>query len=516
MIAMRTLVSNLCLSLLLLSTQVNGQTNTPRDIDIDGQTYSLISATELLDSLRRAPSTAQLEYRDIAVDGPLFSPTADLDTVRASLTFANVVFLKEVSFNGIVFNAETRFEKVQFNGGLSALGARFNGDLTLSQSTSRKHTSFKKAVFAGAADFSNNQFKQTTSFIEAHFAATSFANTHFAADTYFERANFGKDADFRDAFFEGIAAFKETQWHGATYFGGARFQQRTRFWQARFDGPVDFDNARSRGEISFKQAVFAGPTTFRHITFVHPARFTRATFRQSVSFADSRFKKAAEFTGARFEADLDLNAYFKSVLDLRYSRGPSLNLLPPFGERATVNPDSTFTDTARVYLQRANFEHMLFRWQQLAGRLASKDSTGHDLGFVYDGLRHHLASKGLSTDARVCFAASMDHRLQTLNWREAEWHWLQLLRLSTRYGTDIGRLALFAVGSILVFALLYRIFGLPPSFSGYLYFSLLTFLRAGPPAGSAGARISRMLIVAQMLLGWLCLGLFLLTLLTSF
>ena len=66
---MRTLVSNLCLSLLLLSTQVNGQTNTPRDIDIDGQTYSLISATELLQSLQRAPATAQLEYRDIAVDG---------------------------------------------------------------------------------------------------------------------------------------------------------------------------------------------------------------------------------------------------------------------------------------------------------------------------------------------------------------------------------------------------------------------------------------------------------------
>ena len=91
-----------------------------------------------------------------------------------------------------------------------------------------------------------------------------------------------------------------------------------------------------------------------------------------------------------------------------------------------------------------------------------------------------------------------------------------MLRLSTRYGTDIGRLTLFAVGSIIVFALLYRIFGLPPSFSGYLYFSLLTFLRTGSPTGSAGAKITRMLIVAQMLLGWICLGLFLLTLLTSF
>lgn len=497
------------LTLLTVATvRLDAQTSTHRDTSIDGQTYRLITAPELLAALRQAPATAQLEYRDTVVDGPLFAPTADLDTVRSRLVFANVLFLDEISFNGIVFNAETRFEDVQFRGGLSVLGSHFAADLILRQSTSHKHTSFKKAIFAGNADFSTNRFKQTTSFIEARFATASFAHTHFASDTYFERADFGADADFRDTFFADITSFKETHWRGAVNFGGARFQQRTRFWQAHFAAAVDFDNARSRGEISFKQAIFAGPTSFRHITFVHPARFTRAIFRQSISFADSRFKKAAEFTGARFEADLDLNAYFKSALDLRYSRGPSLDLLPPFGERGAVNPDSTFTDTARIYLQRANFDHMFFRWSQLHGRLATTDSTGQDLTPVYDRLRHHLDTEGFAADARSCFAAGLEHRLQTLSWTASEWHWLQLLRLST----SIDRLGLFATGIVLVFALLYRVSGPPPavtSLSGCLYFSLLTFLRVAPPTWPEGPTTTRLLIGGQTLLGWLCLALFL-------
>ena len=509
-----------CFALFLTSVQLDGQTPARRDTSIDGQTYGLISATQLIDALRQTPPDILLEYRDAVFDGPIFAPTADLDTVQASLIFANVIFLDEVSFNRIVFKRQTRFENAQFRGGLSALGAQFAGDLTLSKSLSRKHTSFKQTVFAGIADFSKSQFKQTTSFIEAQFSIADFSNAHFAADTYFERATFGGKADFRDAFFSGIAALKQTRWHGAATFAGARFQQRTRFWQAHFSAAVDFDNARTRDEISFKQTRFSGPATFRHITFVHPARFTRAVFQQSVSFADSRFKKTADFTGARFAADLDLNAYFKSALDLRYSRGPSLDLLPPFGERSAVNPDSTFTDTARIYLQRANFDHILFRWVQLTGRLASLDSTGQDLGPVYDRLRHHLASEGYVADARACFAASMNHRLQYLDWSQVEWHGLQFLRLSTDYGTNIGRLGLFASACILIFALLYRVCGWSPgasnSVANCLYFSLLTFLRIAPPVWPDGPPITRLLIAAQILLGWLSFALFLFTLLAAF
>lgn len=500
--------------LLIAAVQLDAQAPARGDTTIKGRTYGLIAAPELLAALRRAPAGTALEYRDKVVRGPLFAPTAQLDTVRARLLFADVVFLGEVALNNIVFAANVRVENTEFRGGLSALKAHFAGDLDLVQSASRKHTSFKQTTFAGRADFSGSTFAQTTSFIEAHFAAVAFAHARFAAGVYFERAHFGADADFRDAFFEDIANFKNTRWRGDVTFAGARFVQRTRFWQARFDAALDFDNARSRGEISFNQAVFSGPATFRHITFVHPARFAHAVFRQPVTFADSRFKKAAEFTGARFHAALDLNAYFKSTLDLRHSRGPRLDLLPPAGERAIVNPDSTLTDTARVYLQRADFTHLLFRWSQLAGRLASDDTTGRDLEPVYARLRHQLQARGLTADARSCFAAGMEQRRRALGWTAPEWYGLQLWRLTTAYGTDLGRLGLFAAGCVLAFALLYRLVpGQPVSLGACLYYSVLTFLRTVPPTADATGGLARLLAALQTLLGWLCLGLFLATLL---
>lgn len=486
---------------LLLAAGVHAQAPARGDTTIKGHVYTVVAAPDLLAALRAAPAGTALAYSDIAVRGPLFAPTAAIDTVRARLQFERVVFLGEVALNNIVFASDVQLSDIEFQGGLSALRTRFAGAFGLVKSASRKHTSFKQAAFTGSADFSGTTFARMTSFIEADFNRAVFAHARFAADAYFERTDFRGDADFRDAFFEDDANFKNAHWRGAANFGGARFVQRTRFWQSRFDGPADFDNARSRGEISFKQVEFAGPVSFRHITFVHPVGFQRAVFRRTATFADSRFKKAVDFTGARFHADLDLKAYFKSALDLRHSRGPTLDLLPPAGERAADNPDSTFTDTARIYLQRANFARVLCRWSQLANRLVPTDSTGRDLQPVYERLVHHLRAQGLDADARACFAAAMDHRRRTLDWTAPEWYGLHLWRLTTVYGTDLGRLALFATLCLAVFALLYRLLGRQPTLGASLFFSFQTFFRAGPAPDNLPAAV-------ETLLGWLCLGLF--------
>lgn len=491
---------------LLLAASTHAQTPTRGDTTIRGRTYSIVTASDLLAALRAAPAGTALAFRDIAVRGPLFAPTAAIDTVRARLHLSKSVFHGEVVLNNIVFADDVHLSDIEFQGGLSALKAHFNGVFGLVRSTSRKHTSFKQATFSAAADFSGTTFDQVASFIETRFASTKFAHARFAADAYFERTDFGSATNFRDAFFEDDAHFKNARWRDAADFGGARFIQRTRFWQARFDGPANFDDARSRGEISFNQAEFAGPVSYRRITFVHPVGFQRAVFHRTTTFADSRFKKAVDFSGARFHADLDLKAYFKSALDLRHTRGPVLDLLPPAGERAVDNPDSTFADTARVYMQHSDFARILCRWSQLDNRLAPIDSSGHDLLPVYARLAHHLRVQGLAGDARACVATAMDHRLRSLDWAASEWYGLHLWRLTTAYGTDLGRLALFAGLCVAIFALLYRLLGVQASLGASLFFSFQIFFRAYPTTNSAGP--AHLLAAVQTLMGWLCLGFF--------
>ena len=505
------LIRRVILLTFLLLSAAQAKVAVRSDTTIKGHSYQFIAAPDLLAALRSAPTGSVLEYRDKVVRGPLFAPTADLDTIGAHLDIAQVIFLSEVALNHIVFTGDVRLADIEFRGGLSALKTRFDSGFNLVRSASRKHTSFKKAVFAETSDFSGSTFAQTTSFIESHFTRAIFAHVRFEANTYFDRAHFGDDADFRDAFFANNVQFKNAHWRGTADFGGARFVQRTRFWQARFDGSVDFDNARSRGEISFDQTTFSGPVSFRHITFVHPVGFAQAVFKYPVTFANSRFKKAVNFSGARFHADLDLKAYFKSGLDLRHSRGPSLDLLPPAGDRAAGNPDSTFTDTARIYLQHANFSNILFRWSQVEGRLATADSTDQNLQPIYAQLRHHLLAQGLFADARACFAAAMEYQLRGLTWTAPSWYGLQFWRLTTFYSTSLYHLVFCAGGCIVLFALCYRLApGANMSLGAGLLFSFQTFFRTAPFTEIRG--LARLLAALQTLLGWLGLGLFIATL----
>ena len=393
--------------------------------------------------------------------------------------------------NNVVFTADLRGEKIEFRRGLSALKARFNANFALRQCISRRHTSFKQALFAAESDFSNSTFQQTTSFIETHFAQAIFSHARFASEVYFERSVFAAESDFKDAFFEGNAHFKNVHFKSDIHFGGARFIQRTRFWQSKlFSGPSTFDNARSRGEISFGQTVFDQKARFRHITFMHiqsalPARSFTSRLHSPAAIS----KKAADFSSVRFHEDLDLNADFKSALDLRHSRGPSLDLLPANNKGYGTNPDSTLTDTARLYLQQANFSRIAFRWPQVAGRLASADSTGADLQPVYAKLHHHLIAEGLASDARSCFAAAMEHKLRYLDPTQIAWHGLQLWRLTTYYGTDLFRLVVFIFACLILFGLLYRLIpGHPIGIADCLYHSALSFFPPSPSLRNTGTR----------------------------
>ena len=489
------------------------------DTTINGRTYLLIPAEHLLSTLRQAPAGTILQCRNAVFVGRISASLANLDTVRADLDLTDVHFTEEVNLNKVVFLGNISLDRARLKGGISLLDARIHGELRLTASQCDRHATGKRAIFLSSVDFSDSRFDEITSFIEAEFrgANASFARAQFQDAVYFERARFDGRTDFQDATFKGLISCKEARWDGDVSFAGARFHDRTLFWQNRFARSLIFDTALTVGEIDFNRAVFTGPASFRQAIFIRAARFSKTAFHDRLTFAGSRFQKDAEFYAARFAAGAQFNSSFEAVLDLRHTRTPLLDLRPPAGDLKSGAVDSTFAADSRVLLQDASYDQLLASWPHLAGHLAPQDSTSiDDLAPIYASLRHQLRSRGLGKEADDCYVEWMERRRHSLSWADAERYGLQLFYLTTDYGTDLFRFALFTFTCVLIFALIYRLLrsadeNSPSSLADCAYYSIHTFLHSGAASWNLTGKL-RILSLLEALLGWICWGLFIATL----
>ena len=90
--------------IIALTTTVGAQPSAPTDTTIAGRSYALLEARELMDLLGAANDHSRLVLRQTAVKGRLSSLAANLDTVRAALELADVLFLDEVLLAEVVFS----------------------------------------------------------------------------------------------------------------------------------------------------------------------------------------------------------------------------------------------------------------------------------------------------------------------------------------------------------------------------------------------------------------------------
>ena len=479
------------------------------DTTIAGQTYALLPAADLLSRLQR--ETGPIHLRATAVVGPLYAPTAGLDTVRAAFHLDDVVFFDEVTLNNVVFLGSVQGERTTFANGLSLMNARFHSAFGLRASRSGKHLNFKETVFRADADLADGDFAGPNSFINARFAGTTrFARTRFGSAAYFEGTHFTGQTDFADARFAGVASFKDARWNGPASFAGARFAERALFWRTQFLDAADFAAARADGEVSFNRATFADQAHFADFTFAQAAHFTNATFAH-VNFGGSYFRKEADFNGVQART-LRFNAFFNRSLDLSRATIGTLDLHPG------VQTDSTFSKNAQLYLQQAYFDRLRVRWAHLSHRLASADSAAFTpLDPAYSSLRHHFVAQGLKDDAVACEIERLDRQRRALSWATPKRWGLELWNLCSRYGTAPLQLVLCILGSILLWALVYRLAPSTlrsansdehPTFADCIGFSIHTFTRTDPYPWYATGKL-KLFSSCQTLLGWASIGLLL-------
>ena len=488
------------------------------DTTIDGRAYALVPAAQLISQLQTTPSGAIIRASDILFTGPFLSQLSGLDTVRAHLDLEEIIFSEEVNLNRVVFLGDVSCDRTRFQGGLSLLDARFHGDLRLTNARIGRHASCKRVSFLGSVDFADTRFDGGASFIESAFHGDrlSFARARFEDAVYFERTRFAGRTDFRDAVFQGQVSCKEAHWEREVSFSGTRFLQRARFWQARFAGTVEFDAALTAGEIGFENAIFARPASFKRTVFVRPARFVETLFHDRVTFAGCRFQRGAEFYAARFAAGVEFRSLFAGDLDLRQVDAPFLDLRPPVMPSQSAATDSSFSTAARIFLQEANYGQLLVHWPHLTGRLATRDSSSlADLAPVYAALRRQLEARGLHPEADACRIEWLERYTGSLPWASPERFALLFFGLTTRYGTDPGRLGLFVLAGILSFALIFRLLratdgerSLSLTDCAYLSFSIFLGRPSGHPTGA-----TRLFALLEALLGWICWALFIATIL---
>ena len=495
-------------ALLFLSTALSAQTPAA-DTTIAGQTLTLLPIETLIAQLQRPANGPAVVHRQVAFGGRLFAPTSGLDTLRVPLDLEEVYFLDEVSFSQVAFLAPVRFERAHFAGGLSFAEARFIDDFSLRTNHLAKHATFQKTHFLGDADLTASRFSGVASFVGARFAGqrAHFAQTQFDNAAYFEQAAFTAPASFTDAAFAGIASFKETTWAQPISFAGVRFADRALFWDARFAEDVSFDSGRADGEVAFDRARFSGEASFADFTFARAARFRSATFGRA-SFDGAYFRQEADFSESEGRV-IRLSAFFNRSLDLSHAAFALIDL-------RTAGADSTFATGSRLYLHQPRFGRIQVRWPQLAGHLATADSTHTTtLDPTYAALYHQFLAQGLNGDAAACHAERMDHQRLARAWNEPARWGLELWRLSADYGTAPQRIIAFMLAIVLLFGLAYRTASGSvrsasgadqPTLAACIVFSLYTFIHLNSRAWDATGKL-KLLAVAEALLGWVSFGL---------
>ncbi len=476
-----------------------------------------MSAASLLTEMGRDSNTP-VRLRHALVAGSLDGESAGLDTVRRPLDLEDVRFTGEVALRQVAFLAPVRVHGSAFEGGLSLQGASFHEPAGFQAIIVDRQANLRGAAFLAGADFTDGEFRGVGSFIETRFEGgeSSFRRVRFRSGAYFEGARFGVPADFRSATFGDVASFKETEWSDAS-FAGARFWGRVLFWESVFAGTARFDKARAERQVSFDRARFEGPASFQEFIFADPAGFSGVRALEDLGFAGAYFRKDADFRSGTFSGELNLAGRVQQGLDLRRVRGSTVTFL------AADPAQTTFGDSAALYLQEARWDELRFRWDELRGRLAAADpGSTDDLEPVYADLGAQLRRQGRLRDSEACHVEWMDLRRRHLGWSDPARWGLELYGRSSRYGTDLGRFAGAAASAVLLFGLLYRLGrgGLAPvtgaaraSLLDCLFFSLQTFVRAGQTSWRPTGAL-RLLVNLQALLGWIGLALLVVTLLS--
>ncbi len=444
-----------------------------------------VAAQDILDQIR---SGDPLEYNNITILGELdLGP--GMEPVSQSIKITNSRFQGPVRIEGVTFNEFLDLRGCTFQENVSFIKSRFLGD-----------SKFAGAKFGKQADFAETDFQAAASFISSSFQGdSSFGNAEFDGDAIFMDCNFASDVDFNYAKFLRSGSFLNADFDDVSFFE-TQFGGQVTFRSAQFKGNATFAATRFESDVLFRAARFLMGSTFGLSSFGGLADYGNVDFNKTAFFGGVKFTDLAYFANARFNRDLILEG----------ARLYSMQL-----------DNATFSENSKINLNSTDFSKFVVHWDILQSRIVYN-------GAAYLALVKNYKSLEWFDEADECY-----YQYRRIGQEQASWGWDKVSDiiswLSCGYGVRVSYTAFWCLFTILVFGIIFwagkgmnkfEIEGmelpgdtrLKPSarvsFTDALYFSIAMFTTSQAPVNTYPVGVYRHLAMAEGILGWFFLGLF--------
>ncbi|MDD1741050.1 MAG: pentapeptide repeat-containing protein [Methanothrix sp.] len=354
--------------------------------------------------------------------------------------------------------------------------------------------------FMKLADFADAYFDASSSFIAASFSGdSSFSSAEFRGDAAFLGASFAADVDFDDARFIRSGSFRAARFEDVRFFE-TEFSGQVTFLSALFSGNATFAATRFQSDVVFRQARFLMGSTFGLSSFAGLADFGAVQFNQTAFFGGVKFSDLAYFASARLGGDLILEG----------ARLYSMQL-----------EDVEFAEQSEINLNSTDFTKFVVRWSTIGSRMVYN-------GAAYLALVKNYKSLEWFDDADSCY-----YQYRRIGQSLTPWGWSKLSDivswLSCGYGVRVSYTVFWCLFTILFFGVVFwagkgmnkfeiegmELPGNPSlrpskrgSFTDALYFSIAMFTTSQAPVNTYPVGFYRHLAMAEGILGWFFLGLF--------
>lgn len=490
------MILKICLMLvIILSLVANGAVSDSASLLSKSFQLKEISAQEVMANANNSLCV----YDHVIIKGDLFLNGDHENPIRIT----NSVFEDNVSCKGVTFYGDVNFENTTFQKNaifnetkfLTAAGfnaTRFLGEATFNMSRFPDSGNFDFATFYSVADFESVWFDKFATFYNAIFmgdaqfsfsefngAYANFESTRFIGDVYFYGSQFNSYCTFADARLE-----KNADFHATKYSNGLGF---SRTWIL---GQADFVRSRFIADSIFSRAHFNDTANFLDTDFDGPVFFNDTVFCRDANFDNSQFQAPADISNAVFNGDLKLNStkIVRMVLD-----------------------GSSFGKESRLYLARADINRLIVSWSQI------RDILSFDTA-AYLSLIKNYKDLGQSSDANECYyeyrylnqaskPVGFSRFLDTVAW------------LTCGYGVRPHYALFCGMVIILIFSLIYwagrGVEGFHDIHGHQLMVASLFYSTIAFTANSKGLPLRgryKYLGIAEGIVGWLLMALFLVTL----
>ncbi len=457
--------------------------------------YREISAEDIL----AEANGSSVEYDRISIIGDLVLNESQYNSIKitnsaivgnvsckgiafyGNVDFSNTSFHKNAIFNGTKFMAEANFNSSRFYGVASFNMSRFSEGAT-----------FDFAYFNGVADFANVWFDKFATFYNATFfeGAQFYLSEFNGAYANFEATQYLKDADFSGSLFNTYSSFEGAMFGKRADFHASKFTNGANFYETEFLGYTTFVRSHFIEDSIFSGVCFNNTSAFLNAKFDGPTYFNDTEFCGNAVFDSTQFLAPTDMTGAKFDNDLMMNSteITKMVLD-----------------------GSVFNEKSRLFLAKADINKLMVSWSLI------KDNLHYDTS-AYLSLVKNYKDLGQSSEANDCY---YEYRYLSQNNKGIGFSKLLdvVAWLSCGYGVRPHYALYCGVIIILVFSL---VLGLGKGVEGFkdlhgrqlvaasLYYSTIAFT-----ANSKGLPLKshyKYLGIAEGIVGWLLMALFLVTL----